>query len=111
MAWVNPEMRDDPNGFYPSNVVSNDNPGQFGRGFGVNVYPSGSSLVVEYNNGFYFSGFSFNASKWYHVAVVYSDGNFKTYVNGNLADDFNFSQSTPNGVNFIRIGWHNDDSG
>lgn len=38
-AWVNPALRADDNGTgYPSNALSTDDPGNFGMGFGVNVF-------------------------------------------------------------------------
>ncbi|HEV3343584.1 MAG TPA: hypothetical protein VG125_24645, partial [Pirellulales bacterium] len=80
-AWVNPALRYDDNdqGFYPDNVISNDLPSDYGRGFGVNVwapdssYPSGGSqLTIEYEDGFRIvPGVTFTAGTWYHVAVVY----------------------------------------
>lgn len=69
-------------------------------------------MVIEYNNGFRnIPGVSFDANRWYHVAVVYTSGNAKTYVNGALVDDFAYSQAALNGANVLRIGRHNDDSG
>lgn len=116
-AWVQPELRTDvPGGinnempFFPNNAVSNDWPYHNGHGFGVNVYPAGSSLIVEYPYGSrLIPGLTFQAGVWYHVAVVYTDGNYHAYVNGELVDDFDFPQGSTNGVNFVRIGKHNDD--
>src|SRR5205814_670561 len=80
-AWVNPTLRADGTDF-PNNVISNDNPTQSGHGFGVNVWSTGSQLKVEYQNGFrVVPGVSFTAGQWYHVAVVYTTGNVKTFVN------------------------------
>ena len=110
-AWVKPELRTDGINF-PTNVISNDNPGFNGHGFGVNVFSSGSQMNVEYQNGFRsIPGVSFNAGDWYHVAVVYTPGRVKSYVNGRLVDDFSFSQQQPDdGAGFIRIGQHNNDA-
>src|SRR5262249_6913338 len=81
-AWVKPALRNDGTSF-PDNAVSSDNPTHFGAGFGVNVFPGGSQLTVEYFNGFrYVPGVSFAADTWYHIAVVYTEGEVKTYVNG-----------------------------
>ncbi len=117
-AWVNPGFRTDgtsPTGFgtvFPNNAISNDNPGNYGNGFGVNVFPGGSELTVEFEDGFRaVPAVSFTAGQWTHVAVVYTSGNYKAYVNGQLVDDFSFGQGTLDGANFIRIGKHNDDAG
>ena len=121
-AWVKPELRSDGNGvnlanfYYPNNVISNDNPGLYGHGFGVNVTPSGSQFTIEYNNGFrVVPSVTFQAGQWYHVAVSYSStgstGQYKAYVNGNLVDTFSFAQGAVDGTNFIRIGSHNNDTG
>ncbi len=110
-AWVNPSLRSDGTDF-PNNAISNDNPGLYGNGFGVNVFPGGSQLKVEFEDGFRaVPGVSFNAGQWYQIAVVYTSGNYKAYVNGQLVDDFNFNQGAPDGVNFVRIGKHNNDVG
>lgn len=115
-AWVNPWIRDDGTDF-PTNTVSNDIPGQSGHGFGLNVYRGTfvnvGQLKVEYHNGFRIvpvAPGTFAPGFWYHIAVVYTYGNVKTYVNGNLADDFNFAQGGVDGINLIRIGKHNDDT-
>jgi len=110
-AWVNPALRTDGTDF-PNNVISNDQPGAHGHGFGVNVFTGGSQMKVEYQNGFRIvPGVSFTAGQWYHVAVVYTSGNVKSYVNGALVDDFNFAQQALDGAALIRIGKHNDDAG
>lgn len=111
-AWVKPEIRDEGPGFYPNNVVSNDNPRAFGHGFGVNVFSGGSQMAVEYQDGFReVPGVSFTAGQWYHVAVVYTTGNVKTYINGQMADDFSFTQGALDGASSMHIGKHNDDAG
>lgn len=61
-AWVKPELRNDaisdPNDFlgsaggFPNNVISNDKPFQAGHGFGVNVIPTRSFMIVEFQHGF-----------------------------------------------------------
>jgi hypothetical protein len=108
-AWVNPTLRTDGTDF-PNNVFSNDVPGEFGNGFGVNVFPGGSQLKVEVDDGFReVPGVSFNAGQWYHVAVVYTPGNYKAYVDGQLVDDFDFAPGTANAQSVIRLGFHNDD--
>lgn len=117
-AWVKPELRNDANfsaflgfaGGFPNNVISNDKPSQAGHGFGVNIISSSSFLIVEYQQGFRLvPGASFQAGQWYHVAVIYTPGNFKAYVNGQLVDDFDFIQEVLDGENVVRIGNHNGD--
>jgi streptogramin lyase len=112
-AWVKPELRSDGTSF-PNNAISNDNPGFGGHGFGVNVWSTGSQLQVEIPSSTAairpIPGVSFVADHWYHVAVVYTTGNFKVYVNGALVGNVSYTEGSQNGVNFIRIGKHNDDS-
>ncbi len=122
-AWVYPQLRSDagpPRGKveYPNNAVSNDNSGRSGNGFGVNVWTTGSAqyseLTVEYSVPTQFRvvpGVSFASGQWYYIAVVYTSGNVKTYVDGQLKDDFNFGQGTEFGVNYVRVGRHNEDPG
>ena len=56
-------------------------------------------------------GVTFTDGEWVHVAVVYSAGNVKTYLNGVLKDDYSFTQGALNGGDIIRVGRHNDDTG
>ena len=51
-AWVKPELRGDGTDF-PANVISDNYyyAGQYGRGFGVNVWAAGSQLKIEYPGG------------------------------------------------------------
>lgn len=108
-AWVMPALRTDGTDF-PPNAVCNDSPGAAGHGFGVNVFPTGSQLTVESHDGIRaVPGVFFNADQWYHVAVVYTSGNMKTYVDGVLVDDISFTQGPLDGANLLRIGRHNDD--
>lgn len=106
-AWVMPQVG---TAQTVNNVISSDSPACYGHGFTVNVYPGGSQLIVEYHNGFRtVPDVTFSAGQWYHVAVVYTNGNYKAYVDGNLADDFSYAQGSMDGVDFIRIGKHNDE--
>ena len=106
-AWVKPALRNDAADF-PNNVVSTDRAGFYGHGFGLNVFPGGSQLKVEYNDGFrVVPDVSFNAGEWYHIAVVYTSGNVKTYVNGDLVDDYNFTQGAAEEWDAFWIGFHN----
>ena len=105
-AWVKPSLRNDGIDF-PANTVSNDRTGEFGHGFGLNVFAGGSQLKVEYSDGVrVIPGVSFDADQWYHIAVAYSAGNVRTYVNGVDVDDFDFTQGSTNGLDRILIGRH-----
>ncbi|MFZ2898546.1 MAG: LamG-like jellyroll fold domain-containing protein, partial [Saprospiraceae bacterium] len=111
-AWVKPAMRTENTTFYPNNVLSNDLPGNHGHGFGANVNSLINQITIEYENGFRIidnAGLSTNT--WQHIAVVYTSGNVKTYVNGALIDNFNYSQATLNAAGSFWIGKHNDDGG
>lgn len=139
-AWVKPELRDDQdysrpyyypalNTVYPSNAVSGEasdhtfpygSLGPAGHGFGLNVWDGGSELVVQdhINNFRAIPGVTFEAGQWYHIAVVYdadysnNAGNIKTYVNGQLVDDFSFDPANYvlDGSSRARIGRHSDDT-
>ena len=113
-AWVRPALRegDTVDDFFPNNAVSNDMPGSSGHGFGVNVMPDGSEMTVEYQDGFrVIPDVSFNADQWYHIAIVYTDGNVKSYVDGLLVDDFSdFDQGALDSTAPVSIGKHNDDA-
>jgi parallel beta-helix repeat protein len=103
-AWVRPSLRSDGTNF-PANVISNDSPGNQGQGFGLNVWPGGSQLTVEYEDGLRtVPNVSFSAGQWYHVAVVYTSGEAKTYFNGQLVDDYTFSQGANDGANQFSLG-------
>lgn len=108
-AWVKPELRSDGTTFnqFPNNVFSTDQPGLFGRGFGVNVTSTSSGITLEYHNGFRYITYSFIPSTWYHVAAVYTATNIKTYVNGSIVDDFNVGNGATSAV--MQIGKHNND--
>ena len=103
-GWVKPEQRTDGADF-PPNAVSNDQPGQGGHGFGVNVFPGGSQFKIAYNDGVRLvPGAGFASDTWYHIAVVYTPGNLKAYVNGVLVDDFSFPQGALTSHNRMRLG-------
>lgn len=108
-AWVKPALRSDGSVFtqFPNNVISTDIPGAYGRGFGVNVVSGSSGIALEYHNGFRYINYAFTPGQWYHVAVVYTASNIKTYVNAVLVDDLNVSNSGSNGM--LQIGKHNTD--
>jgi len=110
-AWVRPNLRTDGTDF-PSNVISNDEPGSYGHGFGVNVWSGGSQMKVECQNAWRtIPGVNFSAGVWYYVTVVYTDGNVKSYVNSQLADNFSYSQAPmyTGGHDHVFIGLHNED--
>lgn len=109
-AWVKPILRDEVTTFYPNNVLSNDNPGLYGHGFGANINSSVNQITVEYQNDFrIINNAGLSSDTWQHIAVVYTPGNVKTYVNGLLIDDFNHVQSGLTGTGSFWIGKHNDD--
>lgn len=108
-AWVKPELRVDGTHYsqFPNNVFSTDIPGAHGRGFGVAVTSSSSGISLQYHNGFRYIDYNFTPGTWYHVAVVYTTTNIKTYVNGSVVDNFNAVNSATSGV--LQIGRHNTD--
>lgn len=108
-TWVKPALRSDGSVFteFPNNVISTDIPGAHGRGFGVNIVSGSSGIALEYHNGFRYINYAFTPGQWYHVAVVYTASNIKTYVNAVLVDDLNVSNSGSNGM--LQIGKHNTD--
>ncbi len=105
-AWVKPEAGSPK---VKNNIISTDDPGFCGHGFGANIDADGSSeLAIEYHDGGRaVPGVTFTSGQWYHIAVVYTSGNYKAYVNGELVDDYSYTQKVPDGVDFIRIGRHN----
>jgi hypothetical protein len=116
-AWVKPGMRSsgsihDP---LPTNVISNDRQNFSGHGFGVHLYPDGSKFIVglegESEEFHIVPDVTFTDGEWVHVTVVYSEGNVKTYLNGELEDDYSFTQGELNGGDTVRIGRHNEDTG
>ena len=100
-AWVRPELRTDTTNFLP-NVISNHVQSlavNEAHAFGVNVGETLSNLKVVFNEEpccqgetRTVPGVTFNAGEWHHIAVVYTDGNLKAYVDGELVDDFSFTQ-------------------
>ncbi len=114
-AWVRPIVRSDGSSIsdYPNNAVSDDNPGNYGHGFGATILSNGASgITVEYHPGFQYISYPMVSGQWYHISTVYTYGNVKTYVGSTLIDDHSFSQSSPFvGANLINIGKHNDDGG
>ncbi len=110
-AWVKPALRDEVTDFYPNNILSNDSPGLFGHGFGANVNSTVNQITIEYQNGFRrIENAGLSSDTWQHIAVVYTSGNVKTYVNGILIDDFNYAQAALLGTGSFWIGKHNDDT-
>ena len=116
-GWVKPEAHasgsiNDP---LPTNVISNDRVNFGGHGFGVHIYPNGSKLNIgvqgveaDFRD---IPGVTFVQDEWVHVAVVYTTGQAKTYVNGQLSDTFTYTQAAIEGASVVRIGRHNDDAG
>ncbi len=118
-GWVKPEVRSD-YGYttqFPNNVISNDYPGSSGMGFGVNMWRHNTMITVEYQGHIgekasfvRITNVSFVQSTWHFVVVTYTIGNFWLYVDGKEIYHLNFTQEALDGVNYIRIGKHNDDS-
>jgi len=116
-GWVKPEARatgsiSDP---LPTNVISNDRVNFGGHGFGVHIYPNGSKMNIgvqgveaDFRD---IPGVTFVPNEWVHVAVVYTPGQAKTYVNGQLSDTYTYTQAAMEGDQVVRIGRHNDDAG
>lgn len=120
-AWIKPEARTSGNvvPYLPTNVIANDRQNFGGHGFGAHLYPDGSMLRVglegvgagEGNDFHIVPDVTFTDGQWVHVVVVYTEGNVKTYLDGELKDDFDFEQGELDGGDIIRIGRHNDDTG
>ncbi|MFN3445347.1 MAG: LamG-like jellyroll fold domain-containing protein, partial [Bacteroidia bacterium] len=111
-AYVKPEMRTENTNFYPNNILSNDVPGNYGLGMGININSYGSQITIEYKNGFRsFYDNTIVAGQWVHIAVVYTNGKVETYINGVLKDVVNHNQAPLNGNTNMFIGRHNDDAG
>lgn len=110
-AWVKPALRTDGSSFsqFPNNVISSDLPGGYGHGFGANIVAGSSGLCIEANDAFRYISAALTADTWYHIVCVYTTGNVKTYLNGNLIDDFSFVQGFIEPNNYMFIGKHNDD--
>lgn len=116
-GWVKPQAHAtgsiaDP---LPPNVISNDRRNSGGHGFGVHIYPDGSKLNigvqgvgVDFHN---VPGLAFVPGVWVHIAVVYTTGQAKTYVDGVLKSTANYQQDALEGDPIVRIGRHNDDTG
>ncbi len=116
-GWVKPEAHatgsiSDP---LPTNVISNDRVNFGGHGFGVHIYPNGSKINIgvqgleaDFRD---IPGVTFVPDEWVHVAVVYTTGEAKTYLNGQLSDTFTYTQAAMEGDQVVRIGRHNDDTG
>jgi|GEM_PF-5388456 len=111
-AWVKPYLRKDAS-FFPTNVISNDNPGKYGNGFALNTSTGFGLLTIEYNNGFRNVGYNqFLHDNWYHITIVYDFDKVVTYVDGKLADSlFIANKQIQDGLNYISFGRHNSDTG
>ena len=116
-AWIKPEARTSGNlvSYLPTNVIANDRVNFGGHGFGAHLYPDGSMLRVGLEGATEdfrtVPDVTFTDGTWVHVVVVYTEGNVKTYLDGELQDDYNFEQGELNGGDIIRVGRHNDDTG
>lgn len=105
-AWVKPELNNIETTVFP-NVMNNHNSFNFGQaahGFGVNIWDTGNILIVEFHNGVRtVPNTSLIPEQWYHIAVVYTTGNLKVYLDGTLVDDFSYTQETQDG-GFFKYG-------
>jgi|GEM_PF-5978730 len=116
-AWIKPEARTSGNlvSYLPTNVIANDRVNFGGHGFGAHLYPDGSMLRVGIEGTTEdfrtVPDVTFTDGAWVHVVVVYTEGNVKTYLDGELKDDYDFDQGELNGGDIIRVGRHNDDTG
>ncbi|MFC1664428.1 LamG-like jellyroll fold domain-containing protein [Pseudomonadota bacterium] len=116
-AWVRPELRTDGTSSsgleFPNNIISNDQPRFAGHGFGLNLKQDSAVLVVETQGGatFYQTPVNVNPNEWHHIAVVYTTGRFIAYLDGQVVDQRTYTQAALDGVNFMRVGFHNDDTG
>jgi D-alanyl-D-alanine dipeptidase len=94
-AWVKPTLRSDGT-FFPSNIISNDKPFYGGHGVGVNVFPTGSDVTIDYHGGFrHLPEQSLTADTWLFITTVYDNGSIL--------------QDVLDGFNNIWIGKHNND--
>ena len=107
---------------FPSNAIGDDIPGEFGYGFGLNVWSDGtpgSALTVEDFNGCSFgatfpvdctiAGAAFTAGTEYLVTIVINtDNTAHTYVNGALYADATVGTLAVAATQFW-LGRHNDD--
>jgi len=88
-----------------------------GHGIGVNVYNNNSNIVITRRHGNSDTGpNNFLAREiitspklepgfWYHVAVVYTTGNHKVYLNGELINDSSYPQGLVTvGNNVLNMG-------
>lgn len=125
-AWVRPEVRvEDPAipsaskyGVNHSTVVNNVTVTsglgtviERGHGIGVNIFGRDSTITITrlpgsgYAQRKYITNPQLIPDTWYHVAVVYTTGNHKTYLNGELIDDSSYTQgSLAGGSSLFRIG-------
>ncbi|HWP91606.1 MAG TPA: LamG-like jellyroll fold domain-containing protein [Thermodesulfobacteriota bacterium] len=125
-AWVRPEVRvEDPAipsasdyGVNHSTVVNNVTVTsglgtviERGHGIGVNIFGRDSTITITrlpgsgYAQRKYITNPQLLPDTWYHVAVVYTSGNHKTYLNGELIDDSSYTQGNLSGASSLfRIG-------
>lgn len=116
-GWIKPALRNDiaANAVRPPNVISNDRYGHAGHGFGAFVFEGGTSeLVIEVQSpdlSYHLANnVALEADVWAHVAVVYTEGNAKIYVNGQQVDSVDYTQGDLDGEEYIRVGRHNEDT-
>jgi hypothetical protein len=97
---------------FPPNAVSNDIPGRFGYGFGINVWTDaggGSELIVGGAYTAKVSALTFVAGRRYHVVVAYSEAATKVYLDGSLVATLP-AYPLSAGSAPVYVGRHNDDA-
>ncbi|MCD6311383.1 MAG: DUF2341 domain-containing protein, partial [Elusimicrobia bacterium] len=90
-------------------VICNDNPGNYGAGFGIDV--NGKIEIDKHNDFIAGLGTALETGKWYHVAVVYVSGTqICVYQNGNEIYNNTVSDysASLDGRTVVDIGMHND---
>jgi len=63
-------------------LISNDNPGEYGFGFCVSQ--NENYLGIQRHDEWEFSNIIVPLNEWHHASVVYQDGQFQLFWDGNL---------------------------
>lgn len=92
-----------------NNIISSDDPGNYGNGFGYNT---NGNITIEYHEGFWNTGVSAAKNQWHLGTLVYnSGGTIEFYLNGELKASNTVSYAAMDGTDYLRIGYHNNRSG
>jgi hypothetical protein len=105
-VWVNPQANVND---IRNNIISNDLPAHAGHGIGIN---SSGNVYLEYEGIGWFRNTSYQVQwgNWYHIVAIYETGRIRTYLNGNLVDDFSHQQEALDAQLTFLIGRHNFDT-